>query len=87
MSRIAVLASTIEKNTQVVDKFIAESGLPAPSFDASNPPALPFPPPVEAAKDAALEAMDELEALLLGPLGKITKDLTYGVSMRTRLHV
>jgi hypothetical protein len=81
MSRIAVLASTIEKNTQVIDKFIAESGLPALCFDASNPPALPLPPPVEAAKNAVLEAMDELEALLLGPLGKITKDLTYGVSM------
>jgi hypothetical protein len=65
----------------MVDEFSISNNLPSPSFDASTPPDLPLPPYVTEAKEAALEAMDELQALLLGPMPKIFHDLIHIVSL------
>jgi hypothetical protein len=80
-SRIIVLATIIEQNTRKVDDYLREEGLPSPSFEATNPPDLPLPPPITEAKQAVLEAMDELEALMLGPMPKIFNDLIIKVIM------
>lgn len=81
-SRITVLAKVIEGNTRKVDDLLQEQGLPSPSFNATNPPDLPLPPHIKDAKDGVLEAMDELEALMLGPMPKILNDLIIKVRWR-----
>lgn len=73
------LASSIEQNTRVVYEYLQENGLPEPSFEATSPPDLPLPPNVSQAKEAALEAMDELQTLLLGPMPKIFHELIHTV--------
>jgi hypothetical protein len=80
-SRIVTLSSAIERNTRIIDAYFTENGLPSPSLEASAPPDLPLPPQIVAAKEAALEAMDELQVLLLGPMPKIFHDLIHIVSL------
>jgi hypothetical protein len=64
----------------MIDAYFTENGLPSPSLEASTHPDLPLPPQIVAAKEAALEAMDELQVLLLGPMPKIFHDLIHIVS-------
>ncbi|PVH96576.1 S-adenosyl-L-methionine-dependent methyltransferase [Periconia macrospinosa] len=85
-SRIVELASSIEQNTRKVDDYFAANALPSPSFDPSTPPDLPLPPDIAQAKEAVLEAMDELQALLLGPMPKIFHDLIHTPTSLTSLH-
>lgn len=77
------LTNTIQQNTVKVDDFIIANGLPEPSFDASYPPVLPLSPEVEAARDAALEALDELRAHLMGPLGTVLHHIGEVTILRT----
>lgn len=79
-SRIVTLSSSIEQNTRIIDKYFTENGLPSPSLEATTPPDLPLPPEIVAAKEASLEAMDELQVLLLGPMPKIVHELIHTVS-------
>lgn len=65
------LTDTIKQKVAEVDGFIKAEALPEPSFDASYPPVLQLSPEAEAARDAALEALDELRAHLMGPLGMV----------------
>ncbi|CAO2648170.1 Nn.00g090920.m01.CDS01 [Neocucurbitaria sp. VM-36] len=66
-SRIAELAATIAQHTQRIDKYLAEKGLPYPSFDADGPDDLGLPPDLEPSRTAALQASQELNDLLQGP--------------------
>lgn len=70
--RLLQLSSLIQENTAKVDAYIKSSGLPEPSFEASCPPILDLSPEADAARNAALEALDELRDHLLSPLGMIT---------------
>ncbi|KAI9729773.1 MAG: hypothetical protein M1818_008387 [Claussenomyces sp. TS43310] len=72
-SRIAELASTIQHHTSKVDAYLVEQGLPSPSFDVSTPGRLPLPPHIQASSAAILEATDELNALISGPVGTIAR--------------
>jgi hypothetical protein len=83
-SRISELASIIQRQTAVVDEYLKANGLPTPSFDASYQPALQFTEDISAARDAVLEAMDELQALMLGPMGSIFHEITQKVRYRDR---
>jgi hypothetical protein len=65
------LSRLIQDRTAEVDEFIRESGLPQPSFDHSYPPVLKLSAEADVARQAALEAIDELRCHLLGPLGII----------------
>ncbi|KAL5115576.1 hypothetical protein ACEQ8H_006552 [Pleosporales sp. CAS-2024a] len=85
-SRIVTLSSSIEQNTRLIDKYFTDNGLPSPSLEASTPPDLPLPPEIAAAKEAALEAMDELQVLLLGPMPKIFHELIHTPTSLTSLH-
>jgi hypothetical protein len=67
--RLIQLVRTLQEKVEEVDTYIHENNLPDPSFDASYPPALVLPPIQDAARKAALEALDELRDHLLGPVG------------------
>lgn len=76
-SRLLELASIISDKTKEVDTYIHDNGLPPPSFDPSYPPVLDLQGDVGAARAAALEAIEELKAHLLGPVGKIYEDAVH----------
>ncbi|KAF2993168.1 hypothetical protein E8E13_000504 [Curvularia kusanoi] len=69
------LTNTIHQRTAQVDAYIQANGLPEPSFDPSYPPILRLSPEIDAARNAALEAIDELRAHLLGPLGLVMEHI------------
>ncbi|KAI3318836.1 putative O-methyltransferase [Xylariaceae sp. AK1471] len=66
-SRIAQLASIVAKNTQQIDDYLAQKGLPYPSFEPDSPVDLGLPPEIEQLRGAVLEATQELNDLLQGP--------------------
>ncbi|KAJ4402466.1 hypothetical protein N0V91_007180 [Didymella pomorum] len=83
------LTGIIQEKSAEVDKFIRERGLPQPSFDHSYPPILKLSPEADAARQAALEAIDELRCHLLGPLGMImshTSEMSHLVSIHGLPH-
>jgi hypothetical protein len=58
-----------------VDSYLREKGIPSPSFEPSCPADISLPPQIARHMEMVLEAMDELEALLLGPVQKIVNDI------------
>ena len=68
---VSALLSQIDDNTKKYLEYFQAQGLPEPSYDASDglDPQKSLPKPIQAIRDAALEATDELHHLLLGPLG------------------
>lgn len=69
--RLLHLSTLVQENTAAVDACVAKSGLAEPSFEPSAPLAWDLPPDIEAARNAALEALDELREHLLGPTQNI----------------
>ncbi|KAM4054660.1 o-methyltransferase [Hirsutella rhossiliensis] len=70
---VAQLLAQIQSNTSEYLAFFSAQGLPEPSFGAGDglKQGQPLPASVQAARDAALEATDELHHLLLGPLALV----------------
>jgi hypothetical protein len=68
-TRLSQLTALIAEKTAEVDCYIQEKNLPQPSFNASYLPGLELQGSVSVARSAALEAIDELRAHLLGPMG------------------
>ncbi|KAI1439378.1 S-adenosyl-L-methionine-dependent methyltransferase [Annulohypoxylon stygium] len=68
---VGQLLTQIQENTLEYLKFFSEQSLPEPSFENGDGLARGQQLPMEfqVARDAALEATDELHRLLLGPLG------------------
>jgi hypothetical protein len=66
-SRIAELATTVAHHTQRVDNYLAERGLPCPSFEVDGPVDLALPPEIEESRTVVLQASQELNDLLQGP--------------------
>ena len=69
------LTNTIQERTAEVDAYIEVNGLPEPSFNSSYPPILQLSPEADAARNAALEALEELRAHLSGPIGMVMDHL------------
>ena len=67
-TRIAELASVIQTNTSKVDQYLSSVGTPTPSFDIEAPLAFILPAEIAACREAVLEATDELNSLMLGPI-------------------
>lgn len=67
-SRIVELAAVIQEHTAKVDSYLNSQNLPSPSFDISSPAILPLPTDIAASQGAVLEATDELNVLMLGPV-------------------
>lgn len=71
-SRISELSSLIAARTAEVDAYLTSQGLPAPSFDAHAPSHALLDDRIADARRDILEATDELNALMLGPIGLLT---------------
>lgn len=71
-SRIVHLASIIAENTTTIDRHLVAEGLPCPAFDAEEPPGLLDDMRIASARQAVLEATDELHSLMKGPIGILT---------------
>lgn len=78
-SRIVELSSAIHSNTAIVDEYLTSNALPPLSFGVDSPLKMDFPDSIAAAKMAVLEAMDELKALMLGPVPMIVDDVAHNV--------
>lgn len=66
-SRVAELAAVVASHTKQIDDYLAEKGLPQPSFDANGPADLQLPPQLEQSRAVVLQATQELNDLLQGP--------------------
>ncbi|RWA07282.1 hypothetical protein EKO27_g7832 [Xylaria grammica] len=67
--RIMQLAHVILENISKIDTYLKENGLPDLSLHPNAPPMVKLPQEAELNLQQALTAMDELNVLLLGPLG------------------
>ena len=65
-SRISELSAIIHTNTSKIDEYLSANGLPPLSFDAHGPSKLPD--PIAPLQVTILEATDELNALVQGPV-------------------
>ncbi len=70
-SKIAELSSVIARNTASVDEYIRSHNLSQPSFDVDSPVDLKLPDGVEEARVAAIDASQELNDLLRGPIALV----------------
>jgi hypothetical protein len=67
-SGLAALAAIITRETEKLDKYIKESGVPVPSFDIDAPLDFPkLPKDIKKAREEVLRATKELGDLVTGP--------------------
>ena len=66
-SRIVELASIISKNTAMVAKYLECHGIRSPSFNKNYVEPRDLPTEIMAAKQAIVEATEELSVPALGP--------------------
>ncbi|EPE28293.1 S-adenosyl-L-methionine-dependent methyltransferase [Glarea lozoyensis ATCC 20868] len=62
------LSALIHEHTTKVEAYYTTHNLPAPSFHPSTPLKTVLPSDIETSRQIVLEAMDELTALMLGPV-------------------
>ncbi|MCJ1387546.1 hypothetical protein MMC18_000389 [Xylographa bjoerkii] len=70
-ARIQELAGIISKNTTIIQAALVDDGLPTPSFEPNA--SVYFPPQVTSARDAVLDASQELHDLLLYPMSLLQR--------------
>ena len=70
-SRIAELSAVIEQCTTKVDQYLTTHGLPQPTFTFDGPLDLKLPEDIEEARVAAIDASQELNDLLRGPVALV----------------
>lgn len=81
MASIQALGARIAKNSGLIDKWLAENSIRAPSFaeDADEEfPSMSGAPEIEAARLAVIEDTKTLHDLLLGP-GEVLRRVCWGV--------
>ena len=78
-SRIAELASRIQTYTADIDSYLASQRLPSPSWDLETAPTVLLSDAAQASQTALLEAMEELRALVLGPVPFLIDKATHAV--------
>lgn len=78
--RITALAASIQKETTTLEEYLHSQELPSPSFSLDVPLKLPLPQPIVTSLQVAVEAADELQSLLLGPLRSVLYQLDATVS-------
>ena len=66
--RISELAATIQNCTAEIEEFMSMHNVPQATFDIDSPLTVDLPPSLSNAREEALDALDQLHALLLGPL-------------------
>ena len=70
-STIMGLANAIQTNTSIVDQYFSSHGIPTPSFDIETPLELHLPDDIASCRTAIIEATEELQMLMLGPVGTV----------------
>jgi hypothetical protein len=75
--RIVQLAATILEKTTKIDTYLKQSGLADPSSHPNAPPTLRLSPEAELCLEQTLASMDELNMLLLGPLGWLKLQISH----------
>jgi hypothetical protein len=71
-TRIAELASIISTQTEFVDQHFQSHGIPSPSFEIGYSETIQLPKDIVDSKNAILEATEELNGLVAGPVGFLT---------------
>ncbi len=77
--RTVLLAATILEQTTKIESYLQENGIPSPSFEPGATPKLPLSPELETCLGAALSALDELSALLMGPMAWLRAQIDHAV--------
>ena len=72
-SRILELASIIGSRTLQLDNHYKAQNLPSPTLSVDAGPELPLPVSLSRSRDEVLDASTELQALVAGPLGHLTR--------------
>ena len=67
-AQILELAGIIHTRTIKIEEFMSVHNVPQASFDIDSPLAVPLPGSLSSAREEVLDALDQLHALLLGPL-------------------
>ncbi|KAH6658135.1 S-adenosyl-L-methionine-dependent methyltransferase [Truncatella angustata] len=68
---LSELAALIQSHSASIVNTLESHGHPQPSFTVGSPLVLPLSPEVEDTRDELVEALDELRALVLGPMGHL----------------
>ncbi|KAK6086414.1 O-methyltransferase [Seiridium cupressi] len=68
---LSELAALIQNRSASIEDALKSAGLPPPYFAVGSPLALPLSPELEDTRDELVEALDELRALVLGPMGHL----------------
>ncbi|KAI0147250.1 S-adenosyl-L-methionine-dependent methyltransferase [Xylariaceae sp. FL1272] len=79
--RCVQLAETILEKTTKISAYLENNGLTGPSFQPNAPVTLGLPPDTETSLQEALSAMDELSAMLLGPLGWLKSQIGHAYDL------
>lgn len=72
-SRLCELASTISISTSIYNDYLVNNEQPKPSFSPDTLSKMDLPPDIAKARDTVLEASEELQALILGPVGHLQR--------------
>lgn len=67
--RTVKLAASLLEAVTKLEEHLAQNGLPSCSFEPGAPARLPLPPHLNESLDKAVSSLQELHALLLGPMG------------------
>lgn len=79
--RTVQLAKSILERVIAVEEYLEVQGLPNRSFEPGAASQPPIPPPMGPSVDEVLAAIEELTALLLGPMGWMTLQLDRSVCL------
>ena len=83
-ARISELAATIHTHVDEIERFMSVHSVPQASFDIDSPLAVPLSEPLSHAREEVLDALDQLHALLLGPLPYLMRLTSPAVTTCTR---
>ena len=83
-SRIAELASTIQKHTAIIDESLSVQCSQPLSFAIDAPAVIPLSREASASRDVLLDSAEELQALVAGPLPALIRMTSPTVSLNTR---
>ena len=89
VSRISELSGIIADSTAKLDAYHEAHNLPTPSFASDALPKYPYPSDIAQIRQAAVEATDELQALLAGPVETWVKphvSNTFSIPKAIRCH-
>ncbi|ETS84291.1 hypothetical protein PFICI_02316 [Pestalotiopsis fici W106-1] len=83
---LSELAQLIQIRTVSIEGGLKSAGIPQPSFDAAAPAVLPIGSELEDIRDDLIEALDELRALVLGPVGHLFSSMLPVPAINATLH-